>query len=159
MRMSSWSIAQHAQHRAKLANVQLAKLYRFRNLSQRNKTKLVKSIIIPTLTYPSVPANVFSDSRMADLQHIQNKALRFITNTSWSDFVRSEALHNRLNFEPINLRIHRLAQRTWEKIKDFHPETYNSLSSVDPPPPVDQRKWFPSSRRLAENPPTTPIYV
>ena len=159
LHMTSCNIAQHANHRAGLAKNKLAKLYRFRHLSQRNKTKLVKSIIIPTLTYPAVPGNVFSNARMLLLQRVQNKALRFITNTSFSDRVRAEALHNRLNFEPINLRIHRLAQRTWEKIKDFHPETYNSLSSVDPPPPVDQRKWFPSSRRLAENPPTTPIYV
>ena len=94
---------------------------------------------------------------MLELQRVQNAAVRFVTNTSKLDRVRSENLHKRLDLDPINLTIHRLAKRTWQKIEQLFPDTYNTLSETNPP--IDQRLRWASSRRIAETQNPIPIYT
>jgi hypothetical protein len=137
----------------------LNKLQRFRNLTQNNKIKLYKSLILPTLIYPTVPMHTIAKYTTLSLQRVQNRALRsFITNTHWSQFRTSQSLHEQCNIPPINTLMHKHARKTWETIEDHLPETYNYLKHTLP---VDFRRHgrFPSSLLLAESPPPEPMYV
>ena len=58
--------------------VKLAKLQKFKNFIIHNKLKLYKTIILPTLSFPTVPINTISRHQMLKLQRIQNLATRFI---------------------------------------------------------------------------------
>ena len=68
----------------------LSKLYRFKELSQHNKLKLCKSLVLFTLTYPTVPLNTISQTQMLKFQRVHNKGLRFVTNTSHIPHVHVE---------------------------------------------------------------------
>ena len=64
----------------KLARLELKRLYKFRYLKQRLKTRLYKTKVLPLLTYAAVPLNICSPSQIKLLQTVQNKAIRWILN-------------------------------------------------------------------------------
>ena len=154
---SDFSIKPHIAIRIFSAKNKLTKLQKFKNLTTHNKLKLYKTIILPTLTFPTVPINTISRHQMLRLQRIQNLATRFITDTRWSDFRSSETLHNRLNLDPVNIFIHKQAHNTWENIQNTIPDLYTQLSTHNPP--IDHRTVYKSSRLLAEQPIPPPIYT
>ena len=93
---------------------------------------------------------------MLNMQRVQNEALRFITNTSLTQRVRSETLHNECNIEQLNQHIHRLAKKTWDAIQYTHPELYEQLAANTPATRIKTR--LPRSRTRAEGPIPTPMY-
>ena len=118
--------------RIDLATDTLIKLYRYKNLSQKNKLKLYKSLILSKLIYPTVPLNTLSETQMLKLQVVQNKSLRFITNTSLRDRVTAKSLHERLNILPINQTIHNQAKNTWEHFQQAPPQKYQKICDETP---------------------------
>ena len=144
-------------HRIKLAEVALNKIIRFKKLSMNNKLMLYKATVRPVLIYPIIPLNVISFSQNYNLQKVQNKFLRFATNTTWDQCRTAESLHARVNLEAINIVIHRQAKNTWEKIQENHPEIYEKICEETPERRTNQR--FPSSRQKAEGPEPRPIYT
>ena len=56
-----------ATARKAIVQSQLNKLQRFRELSERNKLKQHKSLIIPSLIYSPVPLNTISHTKMLQL--------------------------------------------------------------------------------------------
>ena len=159
LHFSSTGITKQVTHRTNIAQANITKLHRFRGLSQYNKLKIYKSTILSALIYPTVPLNTISKTSMIKLQRKQNRALRFITNTRWTDYRTSESLHEQCNIEPINMMIHRQAKNTWETMKQEHPETYQQLIDNSSPITTQRNIRFPSSRLLAEGPDPTPIYT
>ena len=135
----------------------LNKLKRFKNLSIKNKTKLYKSTILPSLIYPTVPLHTAPESQINKLQVIQNASLRFILNKNPQLSPSTEQLHIQTNMEPINVMLHRHAKKTWSTIKTFHPQLYNKLATL--PPLTNKSLKFPSSRKIAEGPPPPPKYT
>ena len=107
----------------------------------------MKSTVLPSLIYPTVPLNTLSDTQFHRLQVVYNKAIRMTSNTSLSDRLTSRSLHRRLKTKPINTTIHEQAKNTWEKLKDIHEDIYNSLLY---PHPRRYRIHLPSSRIIAE---------
>ncbi len=51
---------------------------RFSNLSPKVKTILVKTLLIPVMTYQSIPICKASQTKKRKMQTLLNKALRFI---------------------------------------------------------------------------------
>ena len=141
--------------RTAIAKNNLSKLHRFSNLSQRNKTKLYNSLVRSALIYPPVPLNILSNTQMLEMQRIQNKALRFITNTSIQDRIPSRQLHNQLNIPPINIYVHSLAKTIWNKIEHQMPEKYQELRNNNN---HNNQYRFPSSLQISLNPLPPPIY-
>ena len=150
------SIIQQVKIRKKVSDVQLTKLQRFRHLNEKNKLKLYKTLILPSLIYPTVPLNTLSNFQFKTLQKTQNKGLRFVTNTHFSEFSSNKTLHDRLKIDPINITIHRHAKNTWNKLKTHMPDTYNALLENYDPPRYKTR--YTSSRTQAESDPPSPIY-
>ena len=105
----------------------LTRLQRFRNLSEKNKRKLYLTIVTPQLLYPIIPLNVISKTPHKKLQKVQNKALRFIENTTLNDRIPSTTLHARNKLPTINTYLHRRAINVWTQLQDKNPELYDKL--------------------------------
>ena len=129
-----------------------------RNLSIKGKTQLVKSFILTTLTYPCIPLNTCSISRLYQLQRVQNDAIRWIYNVNFTQRITNRELHHRANLLPINQIIHSRARILWEKLRAGEAgdqESFERISSIEV---THYFKIFPSSYdiSLKEDPP--PIY-
>ena len=147
-------ISQISQNIAK-AKTKLTNLSNFRNLSQKYKLLLYKATILPTLIYPTIPLNTISTLQYKRLQKIQNDALRFITNTSLTDYIACTQLHQQVNINTINQLIHNQAHDAWKRIKDKQPTLYNEIYYNN----NRTNHQFRSSRTLAEDIPPTPIFT
>ena len=106
------------------AKLESSKLYRLRHLNKKLKTRLYKSKVLPHLTYASVPLNICSHSQTKRLQVIQNKAVRWITNTYYPNICNIEEQQVLLKIESISERINRLAQNIWFVIKRKTPLSF-----------------------------------
>merc|ERR1712002_1233144 len=159
LKISSKGIQKQVPHRKAIARANLTKIKRFQRLSQRTKLRLYKGLVLPALTYPAVPLNTVCRTNMIKLQRLQNKGLRFVTNTKWYDFRTSESIHQETQMEAVNVRIHRLSSNIWKKIQEDFPATYASLKNEDEiPEHWTRHKYFPSSRKKAEGDPPAPLY-
>ena len=79
---------------------------------------------------------------MKRLQVIQNKALRWITNTYYPLIYDINEQQNLLKIEPIKDRIARLAHRIWYKIEDENSPFFELTKNI---PIVRGHAWFKSS--------------
>ena len=91
----------------------LTRLQRFRNLSEKNKRKLYLTIVRLQLLYPIIPLNSISKTAHKKLQKVQNKALRFIENTTLNDRIPSTTLHARNKLPTINTYLHSRGINVW----------------------------------------------
>ena len=105
---------------------ELHKLKRFSSAPEHIRKRLYLTLIRPILEYPCLELNSASTTSKKKLQVVQNAALKFISNVTWSDFISSEDLHLRLNLDPVNVRLHYLAYKTSFKMR----ETYLNTDSV-----------------------------
>jgi len=158
LNFSSYSMTPQTKIRTEIGRTNLDRIYRFRHLSQTLKRKLYISTVRSSLIYPIIPLHTCSNSATLRLQRIQNRALRFITNTHWTDFKTSRQLHDETNLPTINVLLHDHARRIWEKIRDTDEGLYNSLT-FSPDLNDRQHRYIRSSRLLALSPPPEPIYA
>ena len=155
LKLGTFGLRNHIKYRRDTAKATLGKLQRFRPISTKNKLKLYKSLVLSKLTYPPVPLNATCKTNMRTLQVIQNKSLRFATNTHYPDLTTNSALHQRLNIKPLNQILHSQATATWEKLRNNFPTQYNQI--VTQSTSTRHRNW-PSSRLQAEGPTPSPLY-
>ena len=113
----------------KKANTQINRLYRFSHAPPAVKRHLYLALVQPLLTYPNTTLHQCNKTNISKLQKVQNKGVRFITNTKLNDRLKSENLHVMAKIEPINVRIHKLAKKTLYKLK----ENYTSENNQFPP--------------------------
>lgn len=143
------------------ANVAAAKLilnslYQFKCLPTKIKLNLYKALVRPRLTYPSVILSATqTTAKIGEMQVIQNKALKFATNTKWDQFRNSRSLHEECEIEPINVFMKRVAEKTWAKIEVMYPDEYNELNI---PLNAYMHPKFPRSLIRSQNP-VVPQYV
>lgn len=126
----------------KTATLELKKLYRFRYLKQKLKVRLYKSKVLSHLTSAPVPLNICSSSQMKRLQVVQNKAIRWITNTYYPNICDIENQQELLKIEPIKHRMNRLAQNVWFKIETENSAFFETTLNI---PIVNGHAWFKSS--------------
>ena len=127
MTYSTHGISPQVEIRKAMAMKTLTRLQRFRNLSEKNKRKLYLLIVRPQLLYPIIPLNSISKTANKKLQKVQNKALRFIENTTLNDRIPSTTLHARNKLPTINTYLHRRAINVWTQLQDKNPELYDKL--------------------------------
>ena len=126
----------------KTANLELKKLYRFRYLRKKIKVRLYKTKVLPLLAHASVPLNICSPSQIKRLQIVQNKAIRWITNTYYPNICNIENEQELLKIEPIKDRINRLAQKIWFNIETENSPFFETTLNI---PIVNGHAWFRSS--------------
>jgi len=157
LHIGTFSYNNHVTVRKNIANNNLNKLFRFKHLNTQLKRTLYISTVRSALTYPIIPLHTVSDRQMKSLQTVQNKALKFITNTHWTDFKTSEQLHIETNLPPINNLLHQQSRNLWQKIQNTQPHIYNQLT---PPPDAIRNRnvTFLSSKTLSQLPEPPPIF-
>ena len=158
--------AQVTHNRGKAYGV-LSTLKRFRTLPWRHKLQLYKTLVRPVLEYPAVPLHAGSNSAMRRLQAVQNSAIMWVCGLRFSDPDRPSipTLHRMLRLEPINVRLHKLACRTWERLAQDEDPNYDEVLRNSAMPQVrrpalgaNPRLWWPSSLALVQGPRPAPIY-
>ena len=94
----------------------LTDLRRFGNLTPKVKTTLIKTLLIPVITYPSIPTVMASKSQKKKMQVILNKALRFI-HCNEEENLNTDELHLKYNIAPLNIINYQKALNTWGTMK------------------------------------------
>ena len=124
------------------AKLELSKMYRLRYLNKKLKIRLYKTKVLPHLSFASVPLNICSQSQIKRLQVVQNKAIRWITNTYYPNICNIEEQQRLLKIEPMCDRINRLAQKTWCKIETENSSFFEITRNI---PIIFGHAWFKSS--------------
>jgi hypothetical protein len=147
LKLSNAGLSKHVTGRANSAKAQLTKLRRFRNLSEKNKRTLYLALVQSKLLYPTAPLNIINKTQLSRLQKVQNSGIRFITNTSLIDHIRTETLHDKVKIDSINLTLHKQAKKTWTTISNiFGPQFLDQFQLRDE---KSYKITFPSSLRQA----------
>ncbi len=107
------------------------------------KTILIKTILIPVITYPSIPLCMASNSQKRKMQTILNKALRFI-HCNEQEQLNSYDLHIKYNITPLNIINYQKALNTWETIKISELGQYNTLTTLY----NNSHNWFPKCSKI-----------
>ena len=123
----------HVSHITKIANNQLNRLFRFKSASYKIKKHLYFALVRSLIEYPATQLTKISKTSKMKLQRIQNKALRFCTNTKLSDRVRCSTLHENCKIEAINVRFEKLRIKSINKIRNKY---------YDPCPPFNPSSTF-----------------
>lgn len=129
----------------------LTKLRKFNNLSIKNKRKLYMALIRPILEYPPIPINAMNKTNINALQTIQNKALRFIYNVNYFDFITNEELHTRADIPKIADLINERATKIWEKIQTLDLDHSMCDIQIEDGEEFKQNNWFPLSYKALKH--------
>ena len=159
LRMTLQGIKSQIVHLKAKADRNLNKLRRFRDLPADTKVYLYKVLIRPILEYPAVALVTASRSAQYELQIVQNKALMWAHGYG-PDFARptNQALHEHFGVEPLNVRLHELARRTWTRLDEDQDPNFMQL--VQDFAHVDdqvEHSWWRRSRPRAIGPPPAPM--
>ena len=128
-------------------------------MSHKDKLYLVKTLVIPTLTYPCVPLNACSRADFGKLQVVLNRALKFAFNIRYPVTPKSKDLHTRAKLEPINIILFNRAKNLWYKLETGiagDVDTFNMISEIDI---INHNRNFPSSLERARKEVPPPIFT
>ena len=92
---------------------------------------------------------------------MQNRALRFIFDTQWDDFIPNDTLHRRAKIPSMRDRLVNLTKKLVKKLKDVHFQDRlepiykydNTYSIIDPPYFEDKRDIKACLQQFGYNPP------
>ena len=138
---------QHIDQKRAIAQSALKSIHRFRKASNKTKTHLYKALVRPLITYAPNIIQLAAHTNKRKLQIIQNRALHFIHDTHWTDFITNETLHETTNVPPLNIywktlgdkQIHKWIQTTpeWQHFFDNipHVERNSLLQTINTPYP------------------------
>ena len=107
----------HIQQRRRQGNEILSNLYRFKNLSTKNKLRSYNALVVSKITYTPVPIHCLSHTNILVLHRLQNRDTRFIANTAMLGRKTSSSLHEKLHLHPINVTLFEKAE-VWTKIRN-----------------------------------------
>jgi len=162
LHFSKHGISKHAQHRISQACTALNKIRRFSYCSTQTKLKLYKTTVRPILEYTPIPLIAISKTQKHRMQSIQNKALYWINNTTTQDRIyhgiTAQSLHRTYNIEPLNIRIHTLAKRTWDRIQHIDNTNYDDIIQKHIHTHTNHA-WFPRTLPHINGDPPEPLYV
>lgn len=149
---STGLIVRHVNDKKIKAKIALKSLYRFWHFTEQLKLYLVKTKLLPILDYSPIPTHTASRTKMLELQRIQNKALRYVTDQRYPYTESTEAQHHRLNVQPISTRLREAAHKIWEKLDNQEDPNYTHVKEYDGNTDMDH-SWFPRSLKSLREPP------
>lgn len=143
LNITSTGVVGHLRKTIIKGNGILSQLRRVSNLTPKIKTTLVKTLLIPVMTYPSIPICTASQTQKRKMQSVLNKALRFIHCNEQERLTASE-LHIKYNIAPLSIVNYHKAQNTWETIKISENLQFEELVT----PHNNTHTWFPKSSNI-----------
>ena len=158
LRLTNFGIGTQITYLRDKGNRQLLKLKRFSCLPEETKLYLYKALLRPILEYPAVVLCTASRNATYTLQKVQGKALRWIYGRLENNRCPTNyELHARYNIEPINIRLHKLARCTWERLDRDDDPNLRNLERIAEVIGNEEHRWFPRSLPRALGPPPTPL--
>ena len=148
----------HTNNRKHLAEKTLNSLRRFRNLNTNIFLRLYKVLVRPLLEYIPITTITLKPTQLHKLQIIQNKALRLATHSIPPYLNTIEELHKQHQLEPINTRIYRLANRTWDRMSSTTPHIVEQSHELDTEHGHDHN-WWPRISPRVNGPTPEPKYI
>ena len=155
--LGSRGITSHIGSRKATASATLEKLKRFKGIAEETYLHLYKSLVRPQLEYPAILIARASKTSLSSLQSVQNKALRRAYNQRPPFFNTVEDLHQQAGLEPLNVRLHRLAQKSWDRLEMECPETIRRSQELTEQGIEDHSWWRRLEPMITADPPE-PIY-
>ena len=122
----------HLQVRSKaaIARKALSSLFRFRTASIRTKKHIYNALILPLLTYCPLALSQTAHTNILTLQRLQNRALRWIHDTHWTDYTTNETLHTQTKRPPLNITWHFRTLKQIEKFPLYHQQLSDKLDRL-----------------------------
>ena len=159
-KLLGWNItttggASHVKIQRAKAITSLNRLQRFQELPQKLKKTLYKAFVGSVLTYPAIPLHTLRKTPTQQLQSIQNKGIRWITNTRYTDNYTAYGLHEKLNMTPINIQLHNRACKTWNTLVNIG----NTTTQTNTVRQNTQHYRYPLSYEKTLADPPTPQYI
>jgi len=96
------------------------------------------------------------ENGLQSLQTVQNKALNFIGNYDWRDFVKTKKKHEEHQLKALSLVLHKSNKRIWKKLAKQIPEDVQELSTYAERKRIRFKKDWPSSSAASRKPPPEP---
>ena len=160
LEFTPYGIKKHIDEREARARFALTKLKRFASCTTKTKTRLYTSLIRPILEFPAIPLNTLSRSALYRLQKVQNRALRWATNTYYPSRTTTQQIHEQLKIQPLNIRIHNRAKKTLDRLEALEDEQFTTLLDRHDQLPRDikHRNW-PRAFHTRTDPPPQPFYT
>ena len=128
-------------------------------LNTLTKIRLYKALIRPILEYPAIPMCLASPSDYKVMQQFQNKCIRKLIKGD-PDYAHKtiEELHQELKIEAINVRLHRLANKTWDRLCNIDNPTYEQTTAEDNDPTKRDHNWWPRISPFVNQDTPEPLY-
>ena len=148
----------HLTDRNKLARGQSQKLRRFANLKENTKLHLYKALVRPILEYPVIPNALASRKQIINMQRTQNQNLRLVAKNTDNRDKTIQQLHEHYNVEAVNVRLHRQANKLWNKFQLKETNVAN-ISLIQNQNTRRDHNWWPrAAKKLCTDEPE-PIYT
>ena len=126
-------IRQHVSERINLAKVNLKKLTRFRDLPAPQRIYLIKTLIIPLITYPPTPICTASKTQLKKMQSTINKYIKAIERSITPEDEEvpfKEEILKKYNITPLNILINERAKNSWANYELNFPEKTEHFQAV-----------------------------
>ena len=150
------TLRQHITTKRIIASRALTSIQRFRETaSVKTKTHLFKALIRPLITYAPNILQLAAKTHTKKLQVIQNKSLRFIHNTHWSDFATNSALHEFSNIPPLNIYWRHLGDKQIQKLLETTPQWQDFFNNIILP---GRQRHNTSLLQIVNTPHPHPVY-
>ena len=86
--------------------------------------------------------------------------LKFATqNNNYYDNMTMQEIHENLNIEPINIRLHKLANRAWNRFSQINPNLANKSLDLNNNPNERDHNWWLRIASFVSNPEPSGKYV
>ncbi len=116
LRFGRTGIECHISKITRRGKTALQELSRFKDLTLKKKTHLIKAFVISIILYPPSPFITISKTKLLKLQVIQNKALRFALNEIYPYTHTTKTLHEIAEIEPVNFTVSKRTQRIYTQL-------------------------------------------
>ena len=131
---------------------------RFEKLTSKTKAHLYKALILPMLEYPSIPNCIASPTNTLKMQRIQNKAIKFINRYS-EDQLTIEESHIRYKLDPMNIRLHKRANKCWDRFCINQEELAERSRMASEERDNRDHFWWRRISPYVDSPQPEPVYV
>ena len=150
----------HFKNRLRKARYQRKKLRRFRNLRTKIKVQLYKSLLRPVMEYPIVPLCILSKTNKGKIQAFQNISIKSATrNDPEYENQNTEELHQTLRIPAINVRMHQLANRVWDRFQILNENIAEASNMENTNNDRKDHSWFRRISPFVNSPEPEPKYL
>ena len=148
------------KNRINMARNQLTKLKRFNRLSPKIQIHLYKALVKPIMVYPIIPCCLASNTNISKMQALQNKAIRgAIKEDENLQELSIEDLHQYFKLEPMNIRLHRLASKAWDRLAVLDEGLVQQSTEENENHNQKDHVWWPRIACYVNSPEPQPIFL